>query len=68
MGALQHEESFVESSERKSTDTRDYMNAAERIALDYDSASLASDEAELLRGCLYALVAIARIQYGGTPD
>ena len=45
------------------SDQDDYLARAESILTNYSGASLVSDEAYLLRGCLYALVAIARQQY-----
>ncbi|MFL6116761.1 MAG: hypothetical protein ACJ786_36205 [Catenulispora sp.] len=41
----------------------EYLARAESTLLDYSSAQLVNDEAELLRGCLSALVTIARLQY-----
>jgi len=46
----------------------EYLKKAIAVQHDYSTAHLVTDEAELLRGCLAALVAIAQILYGGAPD
>ena len=44
------------------------LRTAEAVADRYERASLVSDEAELLRGCLFALTSIARYLYGHPPE
>ena len=41
------------------SDSHIFLERAEKVLVNYASDSLISDEAELLRACLYALVAIA---------
>lgn len=41
----------------------EYLARAQGVLIQYNRAELISDEAELLRGCLFALVSIARQMY-----
>lgn len=47
----------------------EYLAKAESVLIQYQGDRLITDEAYLLRGCLFALVSIARQMYnaGGTP-
>jgi hypothetical protein len=50
-------------------DSSKYLKEAISIQAEYkNNDDTITDEAELLRGCLNALVAIAQILYGGVPD
>ena len=46
-------------------DTEGCIGRAVSVAEQYNHVELVTDEAELLRGCLFALIAIAQIQWGG---
>ena len=44
------------------------LRQAEAVLDRFEGSTLITDEAELLRGCLYALVAIGRHLYGHPSD
>lgn len=46
----------------------DYLADAEETLLRFSGVELVSDDADLLRGCLSALVSIARQMYDATPE
>lgn len=46
----------------------DYLAEAESVLQGYARERLVTDEAYLLRGCLYALVSIARMIYDAGED
>lgn len=46
----------------------EYLSRAETVLGDYAGAHLVTDEAELLRGVLYALVSICRQMYNLGDD
>lgn len=46
----------------------EYLGKAESVSIEYAGAHPVTDEAELLRGCLYALVAIGRMIYDAGSD
>lgn len=55
-------------SERNPDTELDYLARAETVVINYTGASLITDEAELLRGCLYALTSIARQMYNNAAE
>jgi hypothetical protein len=46
----------------------EYLAEAESVLQGYEGTELVTDEAYLLRGCLYALVSIARQVYNAGED
>lgn len=46
----------------------EYLGKAESVLQDYEGDNLVTDEAYLLRACLYALVSIGRMIYDAGED